>query len=124
MDLAVSARERHEQFVKRVVSAGKVWALKSSRGWYVSSSGEDASRDCMPFWSDKAYAKRVAAKDERAFEPVEIWLPEFVRVWLENMNRERALVGTNWNGDLCGYEIEPLELRKEIEAEVKRAGSE
>jgi len=34
------------------------------------------------------------------------------------MSADGCIVGTNWNVHLCGYEIEPLDLKKKIEREI------
>jgi hypothetical protein len=41
-------------------------------------------------------------------------LNEFIDLWLRSMHEDGILVGTNWDADLMGKEIEPDALRKEI----------
>ena len=69
----------------------------------------------MPFWSDRAYAKQCAKEDWSHYEPTPIPLKLFLEGWLTGMAADGCLVGTNWNAQLCGHEIEPSELRQEIE---------
>ena len=69
----------------------------------------------MPFWSDRAYAKQCAKEDWSHYEPTPIPLPLFLERWLPGMAADGCLVGTNWNAHLCGHEIDPLELKHELE---------
>ena len=69
----------------------------------------------MPFWSERPYAKQCAKADWSNYEPTKILLELFLEHWLTGMAADGCLVGTNWNGKLCGHEIEPSELRQEIE---------
>ncbi len=43
---------------------------------------------------------------------------EFLDDWLPGMHSDVLLVGVNWNVDLEGAEIEPLDLLEEFEAEL------
>ena len=128
-DLTVAAKERHDRFVQRVIASGQVWGLKSADGWVCSASaGEgDEHRSVMPFWSDRAYAKQCAKEQWSHYEPTTIPLALFLERWLPGMEADECLVGTNWNADLCGYEIEPQDLKQELENEMRRktgAGAE
>jgi hypothetical protein len=124
LEPAVASKERHEQFVKRVVAAREVWGLKSEKGWARTASNADGSEDrsVMPFWSDRAYAKQCAKEDWSHYEPTAIPLVLFLERWLPGMEADNCIVGTNWNVHLCGYEIGPPELKQEIERELEDVG--
>jgi len=119
IDLKIASRERHERFVRRVAAGGLVWGLKCEDGWAVSSSNDTEDegaeeRTVYPFWSDRAYAARVARNDWAHYEPASIPLVEFLDAWLPGMAAEGHLVGTNWNAYLVGLEVEPLDLLDQI----------
>jgi hypothetical protein len=124
LDLAAAGKERHDRFVQRVVASREVWGLKNDDGWACTASTADSNedREVMPFWSDRAYAKQCAKDDWSDYEPTSIPLVLFVGEWLPGMAADRCLVGTNWNAQLCGYEIEPLALSKEIKKAVRGSG--
>ncbi len=63
----------------------------------------------MPFWSDRAYARQCAGQDWSKYEPTVIPLEAFLERRLPGIAADGLLVGTHWNVQLCGYEIEPLE---------------
>ena len=110
--------------MQRVVASGIVWGLKDSEGSATSSSTNDETEDrpIMPFWSDRAYAKQCAKDEWSVYEPTEIPLDLFLEHWLPGMEGDGYLVGTNWNAQLSGHEVEPLQLLEEINACKAGAG--
>jgi hypothetical protein len=111
----------HERFIRRVVASGEVWALESPDGWAACESVEDvdegdeeAPREVMPFWSDRAYAQRAAAGEWEHFVPTAIPLDLFIDRWLKDMHDDGTLVGTNWDAHGCGVEIEAIELAQAL----------
>ena len=118
---AATSIENHQRFIRRVVESGEVWGLRSAEGWVVSSSTHDEGEDAsvMPFWSDRAYAKRAAQGEWAHYEPTPIPLDKFLNVWLKGMHADGTLVGTNWDARNCGLEVAALELAKELDAELQ-----
>lgn len=110
-----AGQERHEQFLLRVVQAGMVWGLKGPNGFTSSGSNEVEDTQIIPFWSDRAYAKRCAQEDWAHMVPTPIPLTEFLSAWLPGMHGDGVLAGTNWNAQLIGREIEPLQLLVELQ---------
>jgi hypothetical protein len=47
-----------------------------------------------------------------------IELEEFLEDWLTGMHEEVVLAGINWNEELEGVEIEPLDLLEEFDQEL------
>ncbi len=123
LGLSADAEGRHQQFLQRVIASGTVWGLKNEEGWVVSSSTADDTEDAeiMPFWSDHAHAKQCATDDWSVYAPTEIPLDLFMKHWLPGMAQDNCLVGTNWNVDMIGHEIEPLELLDQFERALTQA---
>jgi hypothetical protein len=121
-DLTISSIERHERFIQRAVTSREVWGLKSADGWAISTSTANgrAGRSIMPFWSDRAFAEQCAKEDWEHYAPTPIPLEPFLGRWLVGMATDGCLVGTNWNAQLCGHEIEPLDLKQELESYHER----
>lgn len=111
--LLTDLNDNHRRFVARVKESGFVWGLKSDDGWAICPSNE---YDCnvMPFWSDEAYARRCAIDEWSDYSPTKIEIDSFIDNWLRGMNEDGLLVGTNFNADLAGLEIEPIDLAKEL----------
>lgn len=106
--------ENHRRFVERVVEKEEVWGLRTDEGWVICDSNEFEDRQVMPFWSDRASAQRVATDEWESCEPSSIPIEDFIELWLRGMDEDGVLVGTNWDDELNGNEIEPADLAEEL----------
>ena len=115
LGLTADNENRHKIFVRTVLKEGIVWGLRCDDGWAIAPSTmyEDAS--VMPFWSHRASAKAVAKEEWSEYEPTAIDLESFIDNWLRGMHDDGVLVGTNWNANLLGHEIEPFELAQALD---------
>jgi len=117
LTLEITAAEQHNRFIKRVIENDLVWALTTSTGdWVFSDSNEDEEEDrgVFPVWSDRAYAQRCAVKEWESCTPESIPLAEFLEAWCAGLYNNQELIGTNWDGELHGNEVEPLVLALQI----------
>jgi len=116
LDLEINTQQRYRKFIDRIIDNEVVWGLKlkNEDGWAVAPSNEFENSDVMVFWSDKAYAQRCAKEEWLDYVPTSIPLELFLKNWLIGMNEDNLLVGANWNGDLIGLEVEPLDLLNDI----------
>jgi len=110
--------EQHARFLQRVIDSGEVWALRADEGWCVAPSNQDEEVAVMPFWSDAAYARRCAVDEWEPFEATPVPLELFLEQWLPGLHGEGDLVGTDWDANLIGLEIEPLELKRQLEEKL------
>ena len=106
--------ENYRRFVQRVAASELAWVIRVASGFAFAES-HDGTDDTpatpvLLFWSDRAYAVRHAKEDWSAYAPKSIPLAEFLARWLPGMDKDRALVGPNWDAHLCGLEVEPLEV--------------
>lgn len=106
--------ENHRRFVERVRARGEVWGLKAKDGWAVCDSNETDDARVMPFWSDRAYAKRAAQDEWAEHAPTAIPLDVFIDRWLKGMHADGILVGTNWDAANCGLEVDAIELARAL----------
>ncbi|RYD93389.1 MAG: DUF2750 domain-containing protein [Sphingobacteriales bacterium] len=104
------AEDQHRLFIARAVETGTVWALRSEEGFAVSPSNDYDEAEVIPFWSDAEGAKALATDEWASYTPTEIPLAEFLETWMLGMQQEDLLVGTNWDAELAGTELEPIEL--------------
>lgn len=114
----------YKAFVQKVVAQDEVWGLEGEEGLAISSSSNNEEQDVIPFWSDEALAKAVAADDWAAFRPASMSLSEFLENWLVGMHNDELLVGTDWNADLSGRETEPLMLALALVEEAMATGKD
>lgn len=111
--------KQHKKFVTDVVHFKKVWGLKLEDNWAVSKSEEFEDAEVLLFWSDKEHALACAQDDWHDYVPESIDTPEFLENWLPGMYEEGIAVGTNWNVDLEGLEMDPITLALDIIHEVR-----
>ncbi|XLZ71793.1 DUF2750 domain-containing protein [Massilia sp. SR12] len=64
--------------------------------------------------ANSAYARRLAENEWAAYIPTPIDLSSFIDNWLQGMHQDMVLAGVNFNSDLAGLEIDPLELAEEL----------
>ncbi len=115
-----TAEANKDRFVRRVIDSEIVLHLVSEEGVANAESNEDENQTVLMFWSDSAYAKRVQNSGFEDCELSEITLFDFLYRWLPGMSGDNVLAGVNWNQDLVGREIDPYELRTQIESEMSK----
>ncbi len=113
-----TAKNNKNIFIKRIVESETIFYLSKDGGVANSVSNDDDECIILMFWSDKAYAKRVQANGFASYEISEIMLFDFLYRWLPGMTNDNVLAGVNWNQELCGRELDPFELREEIELQM------
>ncbi len=118
------ADQHLQDFVEQVVQTGLVWGLYCEEGWANADSHEFDEVVVYPFWSAKNLASVCSVEEWRVFQPASLHLAEFLENWCVGMYREYIMVGVNWEADLFGKEIEPLELAFLLLDELKVKGKE
>lgn len=113
---------KHKKFIERVVDFNAVWGLDSDEGFATSDSNDLENVQIIPFWSDRAYAAVLIKEDWGHYKPTSMPLADFIENWLIGMYNDGLLVGTNWDANMCGKEIEPLDLALQIADELIAKG--
>ena len=117
--LSEDLQENLDRFIVESLERGCVWGLCDSEGnWAMVPSDEDADVGVIPFWSDKPLAEQLCVDEWSVYEPVAIAMEEFLDDWLMGMYEDVHRAGVNWNEDLEGQELEPLDLLEEFESEL------
>ncbi len=113
--LGTNLDKNYDRFLLDAVDYGIIWGIVDESGEFaVSPSEEDDEIDVMPFWSSEEYAADVCVDEWSIFTPEAIELDDFIDNWLPGLQKDRILVGINWNKDLDGYEVEPLTLAEDL----------
>ena len=120
---SIITRQRHERFIKKVCETGVVWGLENNEGLATSSSDEYEDNDGEPiglicFWSEKALANSCAKDDWNDYEPVEIMLSDFIENWCIGMSNDGLLIGSNFDQNMFGHEVDPLKLIVDLSKEL------
>lgn len=119
---AALAEKKHHEFVQQIVANDKVWGLNAKEGWVISVSDEEDELAVMPFWSDEASAKKLIKDEWKAYKTDSLELSAFLEDWIGGMYDDGVMAGTNWDEELFGIEINPLELALEVIEEIKKQG--
>lgn len=115
---SATVESNFHRFISRVVESETVLYLSNGEGVANSVSNDNEETTILMFWSDRAYAHRVNEVLTEEFYESEMTLFDFLYRWLPGMTGDGVLAGPNWNGDLVGREIEPFDLRTEIEEKM------
>ena len=110
--------ENYDVFIDDALTTGCVWGLESEEGWALCPSVSNDDIDVIPLWSQPEYAQMHCVEEWSVYQPVPISLEELLDDWLPGMHDDVIMVGVNWNSELEGHEIEPLDLAEDIEKEV------
>lgn len=126
---SIIIKQRHERFIKKVCETEIVWGLENAEGFATTSSNdfEDDNEEPLGlicFWSERALAKGCAKYEWKDYEPVEIQLGEFIESWCIGMANDNLMVGSNFDQNMFGFEIDPLELVVDLDKELKTLGKE
>lgn len=125
----IDIRLRHEKFIKKVCETNIVYGLENNSGFATSTSNdlEDENGDPIMifcFWSEEIMARVCAKNNWKNFSPVEITLSDFIENWCIGIDNDELLVGTNFDHNMFGYEIEGYDLILELIDEIKKQKKE
>lgn len=107
--------ENYDRFLDEAIATGCVWGLESEEGWALCPANNNAELDVMPLWSQPEYAQLHVVGEWSAYKVVAIALEELLDDWLPGMHEDVTLIGPNWNGELEGDEVEPLDLLEDFD---------
>lgn len=111
---------RYQRFVNRVRAEGEVWVLvdPDMQGAWVESSqyqGADGGAVVVHLvFSSAAYARQHATGPWAQLAPIALDLDVFLDGPLRRMHEEDELIGPDFNSDLAGVEVEPLDLARAL----------
>ncbi|HET6252411.1 MAG TPA: DUF2750 domain-containing protein [Tepidisphaeraceae bacterium] len=112
--------EGHNRFISQVVANEKVWGLVGTNDSFaVCDSNETRNGTVLMFWSDRESAALVQGAGFEEFKPVEDRLFDFLFRYLPRMERDGYRVGTNFNAELAGFEIDGFSLQQQLLSAMK-----
>ncbi len=117
--------QRQEKFLETICQTEVVWVLEKEEGYATASSinfededGEPAEVLC--FWSEKDFAQACSKDDWEGYIPIEISLTDFIENWCIGMDNDLIMAGIEFDDELTGNEVDPLELILEINEVLKK----
>ena len=110
---------RYSLFIAKVAASKIVWGLQNKKGWANSHAADNEETTVVPFWSERAYAKACAKDDWRDYTATEVPLTDFLESWCLGMADDDLLAGINWDANMFGKEVNPLNLAVDILEQLK-----
>jgi hypothetical protein len=118
--LSEDLQENYDRLIIESLEQGCIWGLRDKNdNWAMVESSINPEIGVIPFWSNQALASQLCNGDWALYQPVAIAMEEFLDDWLTGMHEDVLRVGINWNADLEGQELEPLDLLEEFESELE-----
>lgn len=129
MDNVANDKQKHQEFITQVCKSGFVWGLENKDGFAMASSSEFETADgeaseVLCFWSDIDLAKTCANDEWKGYATTQIELGDFMENWCIGMYEDELLAGTNFDEDLSGYELDPLDLILDLCDELKKSNKQ
>lgn len=119
--LSDDIEENYARFITTAIDCGCIWGLEGDDGWALCPSEKYPDTDVMPFWSEPEFAKVHCQEEWRDYKVIPISIEEFLDEWLPGMHDDVFLIGINWDAEMEGMEVEPLDLLKEFEDELSES---
>lgn len=117
--LSHDSDENYIRFMTEALATGCVWGLEGDDGWALCPAHGSEAADVLPLWSQPEYAQPHIVNEWRDYKVIPIALEELLDDWLPGMHDDVLLVGPNWNADLKGDEVEPLDLLEDFDQAMK-----
>ncbi len=112
-----SSNAQYQAFIQGISESQQVWGLQSEEGWLVCASSDFENTEVMPFWVSREDAVKHCNEEWTEYEPAMVALAEFAGAWLAELDEEGILIGTNWDDQLEGPEMEPSQIVQDLMAE-------
>ncbi|OOV86575.1 DUF2750 domain-containing protein [Oceanospirillum linum] len=106
--------DNYSLFIEEIRFNGELWGIESEDGWVVVDSQEFEDTDVIPFWSEKEDAEAHCVEEWADYQISKVEIESFVQEWLPELDSDGVLVGANWNTELDGLEVEPLQLAEAL----------
>ncbi len=125
---SMKTKGNHQAFIKKICETGVVWCLKNSDGLATSNSTvyegrKGAQIGLFCFWSEKKLAQDCVLDNWDDYTPNQIPLSEFIEDWCLGISNDGFMVGSNFDQNMIGSEVDALDLiialSKELKAQKK-----
>ena len=117
--LSEDFQENLDRFIVESLDNGCIWGLRDKQEQWATVDSEQAGDiSVIPFWSCQQLAQVLCTEEWEIYTPVAIAIEEFLEDWLLGMHNDVLRVGANWNTNLDGEELEPLDLLEEFQSEL------
>lgn len=125
LNLQLNLNGMLNRFINTLLKTNIVYVLEDKNGIASLPSifFNDDNKTAVPvicFWSDHKEARTASNLHWKHCNLSEICLVSFIEDWLINLYNESLIAGLNFNEELDGYEIDPLDLMLAVLREIKK----
>lgn len=115
---ALTSKQRYEHFIAKVCDWEELWILEdNNENFLIITPQQDL--EYLPVWPHADYALAFH-EVYPSLKPSQIQLDTFLEIWLPNLNNDGLKVGVLPNLGTTVWIIDPLDLKEELENELKQ----
>ena len=112
--------EEYNRFIRSIIGSQMLYTLVSDEGdiaecpstEYEEDDGEPVPVFCV--WHDRAQAEACKVEEWADYQLEALPLDFFMHEWLVSMDQDAVLLGVDFDSELYGLEIEPVEVLADL----------
>jgi len=112
--------EEYNRFIRSIIDSQTLYTLVSDEGdiaecpstEYEEDDGEPVPVFCV--WHDRAQAEACKVEEWADYQLEALPLDFFMHEWLVSMDQDAVLLGVDFDSELYGLEIEPVEVLADL----------
>ena len=112
--------EEYNRFIRSIIGSQTLYTLVSGEGdiaecpstEYEEDDGEPVPVFCV--WHDRAQAEACKVEEWADYQLEALPLDFFMHEWLVSMDQDAVLLGVDFDSELYGLEIEPVEVLADL----------
>lgn len=112
--------EEYNRFIRSIIGSQTLYTLVSGEGdiaecpstEYEEDDGEPVPVFCV--WHDRAQAEACKVEEWADYQLEALPLDFFLHEWLVSMDQDAVLLGVDFDSELYGLEIEPVEVLADL----------
>ena len=112
--------EEYNRFIRSIIGSQTLYTLASDEGdiaecpstEYEEDDGEPVPVFCV--WHDRAQAEACKVEEWADYQLEALPLDFFLHEWLVSMDQDAVLLGVDFDSELYGLEIEPVEVLADL----------
>ena len=112
--------EEYNRFIRSITGSQTLYTLVSDEGdiaecpstEYEEDDGEPVPVFCV--WHDRAQAEACKVEEWAGYQLEALPLDFFLHEWLVSMDQDAVLLGVDFDSELYGLEIEPVEVLADL----------
>ena len=112
--------EEYNRFIRSIIGSQTLYTLVSDEGdiaecpstEYEEDDGEPVPVFCV--WHDRAQAEACKVEEWADYQLETLPLDFFLHEWLVSMDQDAVLLGVDFDSELYGLEIEPVEVLADL----------